>query len=379
MRRKPVTQNPGDLVEAARRVVAEHGWDAATRSLAQSARAVSHGLPPDRGDSILAPVFEVATKVGQSAWTPVLAPLVAAGLTSINQPHIETAGAADDPLERSLEIPIPRASAGPMTRARQRRLTASFATAQLAGLAAVLFEAGPAREAWATGVMFPGAGFVYTRDPARFAITAAAFGLAGVLWFGTGNHIAAAARVGGSPPRSPPGAPPAGPSAGAALPYVVATVSASWPTSSSANGVAASSRKQKQAIAANALLKDGRPAAARGRPARDPHRSKRWTTDDRAVAPFRRHGPSADGRLARLGRLDQFQTAAIRYQVDHLIYTLALQKYTRTPAFRGYHDEAMRRLVRSTSRSGSGRTGPTRICGATSSGTRTRPASRTSC
>ncbi len=28
-----------------------------------------------------------------------------------------------------------------------------------------------------------------------------------------------------------------------------------------------------------------------------------------------------------------------------MIYTIALQKYTRTPAFRGYQDEAMRRLV----------------------------------
>ena len=38
--------------------------------------------------------------------------------------------------------------------------------------------------------MFPGAGFLYTRDPAHFAVSAAAFALAVVLWFGTGNHIA---------------------------------------------------------------------------------------------------------------------------------------------------------------------------------------------
>ena len=43
--------------------------------------------------------------------------------------------------------------------------------------------------------------------------------------------------------------------------------------------------------------------------------------------------------------IEQFQTAAVRYQIDHMIYTLALQKYTRTPAFRGYQDEAMRRLI----------------------------------
>ena len=43
--------------------------------------------------------------------------------------------------------------------------------------------------------------------------------------------------------------------------------------------------------------------------------------------------------------IEQFQTAAVRYQIDHMIYTIALQKFTRTPAFRGYQDEAMRRLV----------------------------------
>ena len=43
--------------------------------------------------------------------------------------------------------------------------------------------------------------------------------------------------------------------------------------------------------------------------------------------------------------IEQFQPAALRYQIDHLIYTMALQKYARTPAFRGYHDEAMRRLI----------------------------------
>ena len=68
----------------------------------------------------------------------MLAPLAAAGLTSINQPQIDKAGAAEDPLERSLEIPHHDQPVGPMTRARQRRLAAIFATAQLAGIGAVL-------------------------------------------------------------------------------------------------------------------------------------------------------------------------------------------------------------------------------------------------
>jgi hypothetical protein len=147
-----------DFIEAARGVVAEHGWDRATQSLSRAAANVARGLPHDEPDSILTPVFDVLGKVPQSAWTPVLAPLVVAGLTTFNQPQIDKVGAADDPADRSLEIPIRDHPVGPMTRARQRRLAAIFASAQIAGVGAVRAQAGPAREAWATGVMFPGAG-----------------------------------------------------------------------------------------------------------------------------------------------------------------------------------------------------------------------------
>jgi hypothetical protein len=313
--RTSAAKNPGDLVQAARRVVAEHGRD-----------------------------FEVLKLLPQSAWTPVVAPLVAAGLSSINQPHIETAGAADDPLDRSLEIPIPEHLTGPMTRARQRRLTASFATAQLAGLASVLFEAGPAREAWATGVMFPGAGFVYTRDPGRFAITATAFGLAGVLWFGTGNHILPPLVWGGSAAIAARRA-ARGSKRFRAAPYVVAATTGLMAYEQLLERRRRLKAQREQGIAANALLKDVVPPL-RGADRPEIHTIEEM--DDITTALSRRfvdmaHRPMDDWRDWDV--LDQFQTAAIRYQVDHMIYTLALQKYTRTPAFRGYQDEAMRRLV----------------------------------
>ena len=77
-----------------------------------------------------------------------------------------------------------------MTRARQRRIAAVFASAQLASIGAVATGAGPTREAWAAGIALPGGGHLYNRVPPRFAATAAAFGLTGVLWFGTGIHVA---------------------------------------------------------------------------------------------------------------------------------------------------------------------------------------------
>ena len=293
---------------------------------------------------MLTPVFDVLKTIPQSAWTPVLAPLVAAGLTSINQPQIDKAGAADDALDRSLEIPIRDHPVGPMTRARQRRLAAIFASAQIAGIAAVHAEAGPAREAWATGVMFPGAGFLYTRDPGRFAVTAAAFGLAGVLWFGTGNHIA--------PPLVWTGAAAIAARRATrkskrlrAAPYLVAATLSALAYEQWRERRRRFREQSEQAQAANELLRVTVP------PLRGADRPEVHTLDEMdeiTTALARKFVDTAFKPMddwSDWDVIEQFQPAALRYQIDHMIYTIALQKYTRTPAFRGYQDEAMRRLV----------------------------------
>jgi Linalool dehydratase/isomerase len=332
------------LFDAAQRVVDEHGWTEATRSLARAARDASSGLRPDRSDSALLPIFGVIQQVPQSAWTPILAPLLAAGLTTINQPQIDKHGAADDPHLRSMEIPDHDQPVGPMTRARQRRMAAIFASAQAAGIASVAAKAGPAREAWATGVMFPGAGFLYTRDPARFAVTMAAFALAGVLWFGTGNHIA--------PPLVWAGA--AGLAARRATtkkkhwrwtPYAVAAILGLLSYEQARERRNRFRAQQKQAKAANELLRTATP------PLRGDNRPPIHAADemgDEALALTRRFVDTAMMPLddwSEWDVIEQFQPAALRYQIDHLVYTLALQKFARTPAFRGYHDQAMRRLI----------------------------------
>ena len=80
------------LFEAAQRVVDDHGWAEATQALERALRSVRNGLPHD--ESALTPIFDVVKTLPQSAWTPILAPLAAAGLTTINQPTIDKAGAA---------------------------------------------------------------------------------------------------------------------------------------------------------------------------------------------------------------------------------------------------------------------------------------------
>ena len=333
------------LFQAAQRVVDEHGWSDATRSLAQAARDAGAGLRPDRSsDSVLAPIFDVLAHAPRSAWTPILAPLAAGALTTVNQPTIDKAGAAEDPHERSMVVPHHDKPVGPMTRARQRRLAAIFATAQAAGMASVAAGAGPTREAWATGVMFPGAGFIYTRDPAHFAVTMAAFGLAGVLWFGTGNHIA--------PPVVWAGAAALAASRAAGkkkhwrgTPYAVATVLGVLAYEQLRERRKRFHSQQKQAKAANELLSTAVP------PLRGADRPPVHVADemgDEALALTRRFVDTAFKPADDWDDWDvieQFQTAAVRYQIDHMIYTIALQKFTRTPAFRGYQDEAMRRLV----------------------------------
>ena len=103
--------------------------------------------------------------------------------------------------------------------------------------------------------------------------------------------------------------------------------------------------QQKQAEAANELLSTAVP------PLRGADRPPVHVADemgDEALALTRRFVDTAYKPLddwEDWDVIEQFQPAALRYQIDHLIYTMALQKYARTPAFRGYHDEAMRRLI----------------------------------
>ena len=117
------------------------------------------------------------------------------------------------------------------------------------------------------------------------------------------------------------------------------------PPSSCASAAQQFKEQQAQAAAANELLEVTVPPL-RGADRPDVHAIDEM--DEIPLALARRFVDTAFKPLddwSDWDVIEQFQTAAVRYQVDHMIYTLALQKFTRTPAFRGYQDEAMRRLV----------------------------------
>jgi hypothetical protein len=143
-------------------------------------KAIRNGRSGTRAAE-LAGVYTVIGSISRSVWTPIVAPIVTAVVATVRHPEINKRGRAADPLDRSLEIPIAEHPSGPMTRARHRHLLALLGTAQVAGLAAAASKAPPNRQAFAVGMMVPGGGFLYTRDPALFVVTLAAFAFSVLL------------------------------------------------------------------------------------------------------------------------------------------------------------------------------------------------------
>ena len=165
-----------------------------------------------------------------------------------------------------------------------------------------------------------------------------------MLWFGTGNHIA--------PPLIWAGAAAMAAKRAArksehwrGTPYVRGAGLAALAYEQLRERRKRFKTQQSQAKAANELLRNATPPL---RGADRPARPRLGEMDDDALAlhaAVRRHRVQAVDNWDDWDVIEQFQPAALRYQIDHMIYTIALQKYTRTPAFRGYQDEAMRRLV----------------------------------
>ena len=331
------------LVDAASRAVREHGWESVSRAVADTLEA-ARSARPQPTPAVLGSVFAAAGAVGRSSWTPVLAPLVTALVTSVKDPDVDKKGRAADPLERSLEIPIAEHPVGPMSRARQRRLLAVLGSAQLAGLAAVVAKAPPPKQAFGTGMIAPGGGFLYTRDPALFVASLVAFAFSLLLWFGAGSMVApplvwATAAVAAAA-RAKSGRRP-----WRAAGYVLAA-------SLAATGLEQYRLRRKtftaqveHARAVNPLLASATP------PLRGEARPAVHVADelgDEELALTRRFvdlALQAPDDWSNWTVIDQFQPAALRYQVDATINALALQRYVHNPAMIGYLDEAQRRLI----------------------------------
>jgi hypothetical protein len=213
-------------------------------------------------------------------------------------------------------------------------------------LVPIIVDGPPRWRAVGLGLFAPGAGFLYSDQlvPIAYAlVTVAAFYVAFVIWFATGNVLAPLAVWLGSAGLAALPAP--GPGRWwmfVLIPGLVAAV-VSWrrladlrelrrgrALRKSYNERLAAMRLPEQSIFASEPLQVG----------------PELTEDDLAIERwFLNLALQPLDRFDGFSFVDQFQFAAIRYQLNYLHYALAMAQYTRTPAFHGYLSEAQRNLI----------------------------------
>ncbi|MDJ0851758.1 MAG: hypothetical protein QNK04_25555 [Myxococcota bacterium] len=239
----------------------------------------------------------------------------------------------------------PRARNGPVTQARLRRTGLLYAGMCLLGSLPVLAGASAGWQAAGLGLWMPGAGFIGIGGAAAllFPLTLALFGLSLVAWFWAGAVVApvlvwlGSAALAGAVAGSAiwPGAPMLVPI------LVLATVlffrfRATRRSAAHRERYAARTRFLPQALEAVEQRATAAPAPGGRELAPEDLAALRYALD-RALQPL----DAWNG----FDVLDQFQPAALRYQLNHLGYALALARCHYAPSFAGYLDHAQRNLI----------------------------------
>ena len=244
-----------------------------------------------------------------------------------------------------LSGPIAAQGKGPVTAARQRRTALIYTTMCLVGFVPVLAGAPASWKAFGLGLWLPGAGFVADGGwvSLLFPLTMALFCVSLIAWFWAGMIVApvtvwlgsallAAAFAGDSIAPSSPFLVPAF-TAGVLLYFRART-----------NSRRAAGRERfaaRQAFVPASWAEVTRKTATR----EDPRRREATREQvefvryalDRALQPVDRW----DG----FDIIDQFQPAALRYQLNHLGFALALYQCHYAPSFSGYLGQAQRNLI----------------------------------
>lgn len=232
---------------------------------------------------------------------------------------------------------------GPITLRRMSFTLALYAGVLLLAGGMLQWDARAELSAVALGLAFPGGGFLAW--PAAdwglvfCASSFAAFLLSLVLWFATGNVLLPFAVWGGAAFAAGLGA-----SEGAAIapaltfaPFALLAVAAGAAGLIVLRGHAGLARRRAPDATAAPIHM---PAEAQ------PHR------DEIAIEDLQRLRLLLDRSLQRIERfegfewVDQFQTAAVRYQLNAMAYALAIAGHVHLPAFDGYLLTAQRNLVR---------------------------------
>jgi hypothetical protein len=237
-------------------------------------------------------------------------------------------------------IPTPRGVFGPVTRSRLRRASAWYVLLWVVGFG--LAATGSAGwSALGSGLQFPGGGLLAGGHPVLAGVGFGALLLAVFLWWAMGPVLLApltwlgtAAWGAGVADTTSNGRRATAAVAGPALLLVSYGLHTARHRRQAAVG-----RRRNQELMQHQFRIVGPPGDA-GMPVAES------TAEDLAHL---RYGldialqppDKFDGFL----RLDQFREAATRYQLTSLGYALGMAQFTRTPAFTGYHAEAMRNLI----------------------------------
>lgn len=234
---------------------------------------------------------------------------------------------------------------GPVTRARLQRSRLLHAAICIAGALPWMFGADAALQVFGWGLWLPGMGFVAVGGWWLLALplTALLFGLAFFAWFGSGMIVApaviwvgsalVAAAVAGEQPSS---------YASIAVPGLTVVYLAIMGFRRQQRAAKIAQRRDERL----AILPKG-VAAARTAAVPAPALPERELSSfdlgimryalDRSLQPV--------GQLNGFDRIDQFQTSALRYQLNMLGYGLGAIQRNFLPNFRGYISEAQRRLI----------------------------------
>jgi hypothetical protein len=234
---------------------------------------------------------------------------------------------------------------GPVTRAHLRRSRLLHLGACALGATPWLVGAPAGWQAAGWGLWLPGAGFLASGGISLlcFPLTLALFGLAFFAWFGAGMVVAPIAVWGGS---ALVAGMIAGPASGTHAAVTVPLLTAGWLGASTLHR----RRRRRAALARrearNAYLPEELDEIRRVAVPSPPLERRALSAEQLGMLRY-----ALDRALQTLGtlegfdRIDQFQTSALRYQLNQVGWTLAIAQRHYAPNFHGYLSEAQRRVI----------------------------------
>ena len=236
-------------------------------------------------------------------------------------------------------------SLGPVTASRHRRNALIYAALCVLGLSPTWLSLAPGWQAAGLGLLVPGGGFLALGPLGVLGVAATLglFWLSCIVWFWCGMVVApiavwlGAAALAGNLVGDHPWA---------AADHLVALLAAGlyfhWRRRGQQRAKADAERlAQRRTFFAESLAevrtRTAEPPAPGSRELAPEQISALRYALDRALQPV--------GQYAGYTVIDQFQPAALRYQINHLGYALAMAQCHYTPSFHGYLAQAQRNLI----------------------------------